>query len=193
LWWLNHLPGLGTAFSLSMMSSTKEIYGVPKSGWKSPEWNWGYASGSGHDCAAICRRQFATRKSRATFVEGLFNAPLAVNPKAREPQNFEEVKLVLALAWQGGRRDGSDGGRGGYGQVLAALADADRYENGNEDECSRRLIQDMQDRFQLLNPSEEDLTAMQTLFDELEPDVDAVQRRCSALVLSAMGFVENGL
>jgi hypothetical protein len=49
----------------------------------------------------------------------------------------------------------------------------------------------MQARFPLLNPTDEELTAMQQL-DQLEPDVDAARRRCAALVLRAMGFVEKG-
>ena len=40
--------------------------------------------------------------------------------ESRQPP-FEEVKLVLGLAWQNGRWDGSDGGRGGYGDILVAI------------------------------------------------------------------------
>ena len=123
-------------------------------------------------------------------MQGLFAAP-STERNDREPTNFEEVKLVLALAWQNGRWDGSDGGRGGYEEVLEAMAQADRYEKGDEDECSRRFIKDMQARFPLLNPTDEELATMQQL-DQLEPDVDAARRRCSALVLRAMGFVEKG-
>jgi hypothetical protein len=110
----------------------------------------------------------------------------------RKPQNFEEVKLILALAWQRGRWDKSDGGKGGYGEVLSAMADARRYESGDEEDCSRVLVQDMQDRFPLLDPLLEDRVMMQSIFD-LEPDIDAARRRCSGLVLKAMGFIENGL
>jgi hypothetical protein len=180
--------GMVAGFSISM--SSKIIYGVPNSGWTSLEWNWGSGQGTGHDCAAICRRQLSTQKARESFVQGLFAAP-STERNDREPTNFEEAKLVLALAWQNGRWDGSDGGRGGYEEVLAAMAQADRYEKGGEDECSRRLIKDMQARFPLLNPTDEELTAMEQL-DLLEPDVDAARRRCSALVLRAMGFVEKG-
>jgi hypothetical protein len=174
-----------------MSMSAKTIYDVPNSGWASPQWNWGSASGTGHDCAAICRKRYRTRQSRSSLVKDLVDAP-SVPPRDRKPPNFEEIKLVLALAWQQGRWDGSDGGRGGYGEVLAAMADADRYEIGGEEECSLRLTEDMQARFHLLNPDAEELETMQTLFDDLETDTDAARRRCSALVLEAMGFIENG-
>jgi hypothetical protein len=124
-------------------------------------------------------------------VQDLVNAP-SLHPRDRQPQNFEEVKLTLALAWQRGRFDGSDGGVGGYGEVLAAMADAKRYEIGNEEDSSRILVQDMQAKFRSLNPEENDLVLMQDVFD-LEPDFDATRRRCSGLVLKAMGFIENGL
>lgn len=181
---------LKTASSLAM--SSKTIYDIPNSGWTAAKWNWGYAMGTGHDCAAICRKKYTTREPRSVLVKDLFDAP-SLPPHARGPQNFEEIKLVLALAWQRGRWDGSDGGKGGYGEVLAAMADASRYEIGDEDDCSRLLVQDMQDRYRFLNPNAEDLAAMEKLFDDCEPDTDAARRRCSALVLKSMGFIENGL
>jgi hypothetical protein len=100
-----------------------ELYGIPNSGWTNPQWNWGYARGTGHDCAAICRTRYQTRASRETLVQQLL-----LNHEEPPTTNIEEVKLVLALAWQKGRWDGSDGGRGGYGDVLAYMAQAERYE-----------------------------------------------------------------
>ncbi|KAL3905073.1 MAG: hypothetical protein SGILL_009825, partial [Bacillariaceae sp.] len=183
---------LSVASAFSMPSTTKTIYDIVNSGWTSPEWNWGSAVGTGHDCAAICRRKYTTRKERSRLVEDLVQAPSLAFPRDRKPQNFEEVKLILALAWQRGRWDGSDGGRGGYGDVLGAMADARRYEDGEEEDCSRILVQDMADRFALLDPLVEDRVMMQNVFD-LEPDIDAARRRCCGLVLRAMGFIENGL
>jgi hypothetical protein len=175
----------------SMAFSSKEIYNIPNSGWlQKTSWNWGSASGTGHDCAAICRRSYATRKARSELVGNLLKP--ADQLKSRVPENFEEVKLVLALAWQNGRWDGSDGGPGGYGEVLAAMADANRYEVGSDDDCSRRLVQDMQDRFALLEPSDEEMKGMESLWDVTEPDVDKARRTCCGLVLNAMGFIENG-
>ena len=178
-----------SAFSMSM---SKTIYEIPNSGWTSPKLNWGYAAGTGHDCAAICRMNYSTRQSRQKLVDDLINAP-EKSIEERVPQNFEEVKLVLALAWQRGRWDGSDGGRGGYGEVLAKMAEANRYEQGSIEDCNKRLTQDMQARFRLLSPNPEDLQNMETIVDEIENDSDSACRKCSGLVLKAMGFIENGL
>jgi hypothetical protein len=178
--------------SMAFSSKAKEIYNVPNSGWQQKaSFNWGSASGTGHDCAAICRRTYATRKVRSDLVRNLLEP--ADQLKSRVPENFEEVKFVLAMAWQNGRWDGSDGGPGGYGDVLAAMADAERYEVGSDEDCSRRLVQDMQGRFALLEPSDEETKGMARLWDDAEPDVDKAQRMCCGYVLNAMGFVENGL
>jgi hypothetical protein len=116
------------------------------------------------------------------------------DPKLREPQNFEEVRLVLGLAWQQGRRDGSDGGKGGYGDVLNYMAQGKRYEEGSEEECSRRFVEDIHDRFEFIadNTSLE-LREMRTLLDDAANDSDYARRKCSGLVLDAMDFVDRGL
>jgi hypothetical protein len=131
--------------------------------------------------------------ARQKLVEDLLEP--AQDPTLRQPQNFEEVKLILGLAWQNGRWDGSDGGVGGYGDVLRHMAEAQRYEDGLDDECSRRFVQDMQDRFDLLADSTSiELRDMRALLDgDAAQDMDRAQRRCSGLVLEAMGFVEKGL
>lgn len=156
--------------------SSAEIYNIPGSGWKSPQWNWGYAVGTGHDCARICRKLYETKSARVTLLQNI----------GTQPENMEEIKLILALAWQRGRWDGTDGGEGGYGQVLEALAAADRYDNNNN-----QFFLDMKSRFHLLNPSAQLQEKMDSL-SQLE-NVDLATRKCSALVLEAMGFVENGL
>lgn len=167
----------------SSSSVDKKIYGVPNSGWRSSQWNWGSAAGTGHDCAAICRRTYGTSETRQDLVSTLLSGEVAVD--------FEEVKLIMALAWQKGRRDGSDGGTGGYGDVLQAMAQAKRYEEGSEEECARNLTQDMQSRFALLNPTKSETTAMEKLATDSK-DALAARNRCCGLVLQAMGFVENG-
>ena len=179
------------AFSMSTPPS-KEIYGVPKSGWTASEWNWGYAVGTGHDCAAKCRQIYDSRDARASLVRELCSAP-TIEASHRKPEDFEEVKLVLALAWQRGRWDGSDGGRGGYGEVLAVMAKACRYESEDDNESSRRLVKDMVARFQLLRPEAEKVQEMATVIEILDKDTDAARRKCSGLVLDAMGFVDSGL
>jgi hypothetical protein len=166
------------AFSIKM---SKEIYGIPNSGWTAKEWNWGSAMGTGHDCALICRRQYGSRQARAELVSDLL--------ESKGPP-FEEVKLVLGLAWQRGRWDGSDGGLGGYGDVLSEMAKAKRYEVG--DKCDKLLIADMKERYHLLNPTDADKEAMVTILDDID-DIDASRRKCSGLVLKSMGFIDSGL
>lgn len=177
---------------MAFSASSKNIYNVPRSGWTAPEFKWGYGDGTGHDCAAISRRTYATKQARSELVENLMNPADESSSATRVPENFEEVKLLLALEWQNGRWDGSDGGPGGYGDVLEAMASAKRYEVGSDDECSRRLVEDMQGRFSLLAPGNKDAEAMATVLDDCGSDVDKAQRRCCGLVLKAMGFAENG-
>ena len=167
---------LGNSMKTHAFSAAK-IYNIPGSGWKSPQWNWGYAVGTGHDCARICRKLYETRSARQDLLQNI----------ETRPENMEEIKLILALAWQRGRWDGSDGGPDGYGQVLEALAAADRYENSN----NQQFFLDMQSRFQSLKPSVELQKEMDSL-SQLE-NIDLATRKCSALVLEAMGFVESGL
>lgn len=166
-------------------AADKKIYGVPNSGWKSPEWNWGSASGTGHDCAAICRRTYGTTEARQELVSSLLSGDIGA-------VDFEEVKLTMALAWQSGRWDGSDGGPGGYGDVLTTMAKASRYEEGSEEECARNLVQDMRARFSLLRPNKEQKAEMDRLATDSRDEALAARNRCSGLVLQAMGFVENG-
>ena len=173
--------------AFSMASSRGEIYGIPNSGWTSPEWNWGYAQGTGHDCAAICRELYLTRDARQKLVDNL----LAANADAPS-NNPEEIKLILALEWQRGRWDGTDGGRGGYGEVLSAMAAAQRYEKGpSYDECLRRLVADMADRFGLLGATAAEVKEMQACItcDSAEEGF----RKSAGMVLRAMGYIDRGM
>ena len=171
----------------SSNNNSKEIYGVKGSGWTAPEWNWGYAQGTGHTCAAICREMYATREARQRLVDNLLEANL------EKPSDVEEIKLILALEWQRGRWDGSDGGPGGYSQVLSSMAQARRYEIGSDDECLQRLVQDMADpeRFRRLRPMEDDVREMNACLLTNSPEEGF--RKCSGLVLKAMGFIERGV
>ena len=102
--------------------------------------------------------------------------------------NFEEVKLVLALTWQRLGRNHC------YGDVLQTMAQARRYEEGDDLECSKRLVQDMMDRFELLRPSQHDVDRMKTVVQELEANnVVRARKVCASLVLNNIGFVQNGL
>lgn len=196
---LVYLWSFSDAFSMptpppSSSSRIRTIFNVPGSGWKSSKWNWGYAIGTGHDCAAICRRQYSRMEDRKELVQRLINAPSTnADEHQRLPANFEEVKLVLALAWQKGRWDGSDGGEGGYRDILLAMADARRYEDGDDATNSLLLFKDMEERFHLLDPSPEDLKEMENSMIICETDTDAAVRCCSGLVLKSMGFIDNGI
>lgn len=79
--------------------------------------------------------------------------------------------------------------------MLQHMAEAKRYEDGSEKECAVRLLHDMQSRFDLLRPSSDQIAAMHSLrVDGGDDDDDVYQarRRCSGLVLQAMGFIKNG-
>jgi hypothetical protein len=170
--------------SIAFAVSKQMIYGIPNSGWTCPEWNWGYAVGTGHDCAAKCRSRYDSELKRRELVEALL--------RGEGPSNFEEVKLVLALAWQKGRWDGSDGGPGGYGDVLTMMAQAKRYEEG-ADRC-KLLVLDMEQRFELLKPTKHDLHMMNEVNGDLDSgNIQLAKRKCAGLVLNCMGFAQRGL
>ena len=179
---------------MKMSAAGSWLYDIPNSSWTSPQWNWGYASGTGHDCAAICRRKFESRAAREDLVKSLLDP----NNAQQQPPTFEEVKLVLGLAVQRGRWDGSDGGPGGYGDVLAAMADARRYEtDGTEESRMVNFTKDMKLRYRLLNPTKEDMEAMESIDvsskDLTVAELDVARRKCSGLVLKGMGFIDNGI
>lgn len=163
-----------------MNSTDKRIFGVAKSGWQSPQWNWGSAIGTGHDCARICRDRFKTTDARQDYVDKLMDGNESWT-------DTEEIKLTLALTWQRGRWDGSDGGSQGYGQVLSLMAQAERYEG---DDGLPVLVGDMQQRFRLLKASTDDQDNMRLLMEEYS--VGTAFRKCSGLVLKHVGFIENG-
>ena len=178
---------------MTFSNPSKEIYGIPGSGWTSPTWNWGYAQGTGHDCAAISRRQYSSRQDRQVLVQRL----LTSTSDETNPVDIEELKLVLGLAFQRGRWDGSDGGPGGYSEVLAMMAQAERYEDPSEELSNHRLADDMAERYTLLLVGI-DLEQQKQLSDYMQeyikiPDSAVALRRCSGLVLKTMGFILRGL
>ena len=80
--------------------------------WADPDWKWGYAAGKAHDSAAVLRRALSSADNRQKWVTALLND---------EKMDWEVVKLCLALKWQKAAREGRDGGKGGYGDVLERL------------------------------------------------------------------------
>ena len=150
----------------------------------------------------ICRDRWGTVENRVKLINMLWE-PKEVQAKdgsnkidvdyadeIRDPP-FEEVKLVLGLAWQKGRWLGSDGGRGGYGEVLQKMADC-KYETDNEEQNALLFVKDLKDRFGLIASSDA-LKKMESL-DSLDykNDVDLLRRKCTALVLDQMDFAQNG-
>ena len=119
----------GPAFSATPPKE-RELYGIPGSGWTSPSWNWGSPEGTGHDCAKICREQYATAQDREQLIDNLLLEDKEAAP--RIPQDFEEVKLVLALVWQRYRNDSV--GNKSYGVLLDQMADG-RFDEAGDDEA----------------------------------------------------------
>ena len=95
-----------------------------------------------------CRQKFETSSARHELVNSLVHA----DTDTQILSNFDDVKLVLALAWQRARKLDPD--MESYGQVLDAMADL-RYENVKDDmEGDKLLVQDMQKRYMWLKPGE---------------------------------------
>lgn len=175
---------------VSVKSFSKEIYNVRGSGWSSPEWRWGYSVGTGHDCAMICRQKYSKQKSRSDLIKQLWDSVKCVDGQ-RQPC-FEEVKLILGLAFQNARWDGSDGGPGGYADILTMMADAKRYETEDDVANAKIFSDDMLSRVHLISP-EESLEKLKGIRDFCGDDYDLLRRKCSAYVLSEIGFIEKGL
>lgn len=207
-------------------NSSKEIYNIRGSGWKSPSWNWGYASGTGHDCALICRNKFNTRdgKVRQDLIQSLLHPTtgtdidtdidIDIDTHNIDPP-FEELKLILGLTIQRGRWDGTDGGAGGYGEVLTHMAQAKRYESNDDKLNSQLFVQDMSNRFHLIagnqfvgddadddnnnkstdgnDKADNSLEMMKQIQIDCSNDYDMMRRRCTGLVLQKMGFIELGM
>jgi hypothetical protein len=179
--------------------TSKQIYNIPDSGWQSKKWNWGSAHGTGHDCAAICRRRWDEKSDRRELVQSLLSP---VEYKATHPHgeiSFEEVKLILGLVWQRGRWDGTDGGPvEGYGAVLEAMAGARRYENEDEVISALMFIEDVSGRFASICRDAERLKRMKAIANDVKgkhaekEDIFKARRICAGMVLDAMNFVEGG-
>lgn len=135
----------------------------------------------------ICREEYATKEAREKLIENLIDT--------RIPEDFEVVKLVLALVMQKANNWKPWGGQveASYTQVLNAMVEAERYEEEEEDIGTRRFVQDLQKRFVWLEPEVEDKIAMNLVLYDAEDDFDLARRRCCGLTLKAMDFVDFGL
>ncbi len=180
------------------------LYNVTNSGWKSPQWNWGSARGTGHDCASICRSRWSDREDRRILVHSLL-LPSPVSSYASNNNgevSFEEIKLILALAWQRGRWDGTDGGPNGYRSVLQTMVDAHQYENENEIISSLHFIEDITSKYHSISRNAKDLHKMKDIANTIVhgkkkhasmEEIFMARRMCAGMVLDAMHFVDNGL
>ena len=96
-----------------------------------------------------CRQRFATEDQRRELVNSLVHA----DTDTQVLSNFEDVKMVLALAWQRGRNFDPD--LEAFGQILDQMADL-RYENRDDGEGNmegdRLLVQDLQKKYMWLRP-----------------------------------------
>ena len=182
------------------------LYNIPHSGWKSTQWNWGSARGTGHDCAAICRSRWSNKDDRRKLVQSLlspekYHALLHPSSSIGEV-SFEEIKLILGLSWQRGRWDGTDGGPQGYRSVLQTMVDARRYENENEILSALHFIEDVSAKYNSISRNAEELHKMKEIaFSVLhgkkthasKEEIFMARRMCAGMVLDAMHFVDNGL
>jgi hypothetical protein len=169
-------------FSLFLMTSTmaftlpKALYGIPNSNWASSDWNWGYAKGTAHDCAKICRQKYSSVHSRQQLLSSLMERTCSCD--------VEELKLILALQCQRQRK---------LGDVVQNLVQANRYESEDDNGSgSHQLVLDLQERFSKLKPNSEDMQQMIDLsMEEWKPK--STLQPCIALVLKTLDFIECGM
>eukprot|EP00816_Leptocylindrus_hargravesii_P011345 CAMPEP_0196804202 /NCGR_PEP_ID=MMETSP1362-20130617/3752_1 /TAXON_ID=163516 /ORGANISM="Leptocylindrus danicus, Strain CCMP1856" /LENGTH=183 /DNA_ID=CAMNT_0042176325 /DNA_START=144 /DNA_END=695 /DNA_ORIENTATION=+ len=160
----------------------------------SREWNWGSAIGTGHDCALICRNKWSNQETRQNLIDALVADNDDTFSALLDDDSLDELKLILGLCWQRGRWDGTDGGRGGYGEVLNYMAEC-KYETWFDCDdgtaAKRELLSDMSERFHLISKSEDETASIMELKDD--DDIDASVRKCAGHVLNKMEFVVSGL
>ena len=156
-----------------------------------------YKIGTGHDCAAICRRRWTDKDDRKKLVNALLN-PEGYHSNHRDHEvSFEEVKLILGLLWQRAGRSHS------YNQVLDNMIDAKRYEiEDNEVLSALNFISDVRDAFPAVAMHKVDKDHMNAVAGEIlvyhhhvvdREEVFRIRRICAGMVLEAMGFIENGI
>jgi hypothetical protein len=92
---------LGAALLALTVRPPRTPCAVMSSSWSSPDWRWGYANGAAHDVAMGVRSSLSTPQSRARFLESLRSSGGGAPP-------LDDVKMVLALAWQRARNYGHD-------------------------------------------------------------------------------------
>lgn len=82
------------------VSPTRTPRVVMSYSWSSPGWRWGYANGAAHDVAMRVRSALSTPQARAGYLDSLRSSDGA--------PPLDDIKMVLALAWQRARNYGYD-------------------------------------------------------------------------------------
>mmetsp|Transcript_28986 Transcript_28986/g.69162 ORF Transcript_28986/g.69162 Transcript_28986/m.69162 type:complete len:226 (+) Transcript_28986:3-680(+) len=143
-------------------------------GWADPDWKWGYGNGKAHNAAYDLRRGLSSESSRSKWMETLLSD---------EKLGWDDVKLCLALKWQRAAREGRDGGRGGFGDVMEMMRKC-KYEGSDANDD--RLVQDMSSRLAMLPGAESSVASGL-------PGREGQRRTVAARVLDRMDFVRIGL
>ena len=176
---------------------SRQLYNIKDSSWTSPKWNWGSARGTGHDCAAICRRRWSDKVDRQKLVDSLVNPAEYHCIHGDHEVPFEEIKLILGLYWQRCGRSHA------FNNMLDNMARAKRYEVQNDEITSAlNFITDVKECFPYVARSKSDIDQIDIVAGEIlqyhENMVDSekvfrIRRVCAGMVLEAMGFVQNGI
>ena len=187
---LEHVPIIEPSFTL-LNSVFKYKYR------SSPKWNWGYASGTGHDCAKICRQKFYSKASRQKLIHHLIHYSHIIDDVSStsildegDDECLDELKLILGLTIQ---RAQWTGAAGTYLEVLSNLADC-QYETffacDDGIASQRLLLQDMKGRYTSI--SSDNSLIIHNLSEEVE-DLQVSLRQCFGYVLEGMGFIADGM
>ena len=171
---------------------------LPPDPWVSPNWNWGSARGDAHDAARVVRDVLNESPERR---RGWITAMVQSTPQD-DAVPWEEVKLVMALAFQlsGHRRaEVCKSGNGTWLEVMAMLSRGyfEGGMNGGEDGAGGDvgLCQELEVR---LTPDGKNLLkdakrAASGAGAPAEWVHDAVRRSAAMAVLLELQFLEVGI
>ena len=122
--------------------------------------------------------------------------------------NIEEIKLIFGLVIQTRQRSNSDGGIHGYRNLITNFLNGIYdYNNNNNTENNNNdskllFIQDLIQRYKLINPSPEHLYEMNNLLLEISLSsssslsssdyYDSILRQSFGYILRTLQFIERG-
>jgi len=189
-----HAAVNGTVMAASI-SEVTELVQERRTGWSSPTWRWGFAVGDAHDAAYIARSSLQSRDSRRSWLVQLAQTEPSTTP-------WEEVKLVLALAFQKAGHERRDGGAGGWLEVMERMVLAE-YEG---DDGIGYLAEDLRTRLPLLLRSPgpfqgmaevPDAAAVVSSLVEAGSRIESTEEGSTASrcvqVLAGLDFVDRGI